>query len=44
MMGGMPPPPPDQPDVVPGMGQMPQVPPDLLAQMSLAMSAPGGVQ
>jgi hypothetical protein len=44
MMGGMPPPPPDQPDVVPGMGSMPQVPPDLLAQMSLAMSAPGGVQ
>jgi hypothetical protein len=36
--GGMPPPQPMPPDVVPGMGSMPQVPPDLLAQMSLAMS------
>jgi hypothetical protein len=44
MMGGMPPPQEPPPDVVPGMGSMPQVPPDLLAQMSLAMSAPGGVQ
>ena len=36
--GGMPPPQDMPPDVVPGMGAMPQVPPDLLAQMSLAMS------